>query len=96
MGLLPGKSHFLLIRENLFLFLGETIRITLTVENTVKKSNAKKHQGVHKCTLLSLCQQLDFKAKSRTDPNNYDEKSLTTAVHSCVSNDYQILIKKNF
>lgn len=74
---------------------GELIRITLSVENTVKKAKAKKHSSKdsmgepHQCALLSLCQQLDFKSKRRGKTEEgkpiFDERSLTTAVQSVVS-----------
>ncbi|KAI1700536.1 arrestin domain-containing protein 17 [Ditylenchus destructor] len=69
--------------SELGLLPGETVRVCLTVENTVKKAKAKKHTGMHQCALLSLCQQLDFRAANRQDPKQWDHKSLTTAVHSC-------------
>uniref|UniRef100_A0A915E7N5 Uncharacterized protein n=1 Tax=Ditylenchus dipsaci TaxID=166011 RepID=A0A915E7N5_9BILA len=61
---------------------GETVRISLTIENTVKR----RMQETFGCTSVHtpiLCQQLDFRAGNRLDHRLVDQKSLTTAVHSC-------------
>uniref|UniRef100_A0A9J2NZC1 Arrestin C-terminal-like domain-containing protein n=2 Tax=Ascaris TaxID=6251 RepID=A0A9J2NZC1_ASCLU len=62
---------------------GETVKITLTVENNVKKKHSKKHRDIaHECVLISLCQQLDFVSQNRYELHLYDRKSLTIAVES--------------
>ncbi|VDK44793.1 unnamed protein product [Anisakis simplex] len=62
---------------------GETVRITLTVENDVKKKKSKKHKDIsHECVLISLCQQLDFISQNRYELHLFDRKSLTIAVES--------------
>jgi hypothetical protein len=59
---------------------GETIRVQINLDNTLKKRRfAKKNQ---KCVLLSLCQQLDFRSQSTVNPTIFAQKSLTIAVHS--------------
>lgn len=81
---LKGFIRAKVIVAELGLLPGETVKITIIVENTVQtRSNVKKkHKGVHQCALLSLCQQIDFKAKCRSDPHLFDHRSLTTAVKS--------------
>ncbi|KAL3121805.1 hypothetical protein niasHT_002033 [Heterodera trifolii] len=67
--------------EELGLMTGETCEVTLTVENTAKRGRRKSHAGEgHKCGLISLCQQVDFKAKAKT--GEWQKRSLTTAVQS--------------
>ena len=63
---------------------GETVKVSIIIENTVKKKKSKKHQKAHECALLSLCQQIDFRSQNRYNPNIYDERCLTIAVHSVV------------
>jgi hypothetical protein len=59
---------------------GETVRVQMNFENTMKRRRfAKKSQ---KCVLLSLCQQLDFRAQSTVNSSTFAQKSLTIAVHS--------------
>ncbi|KAH7730620.1 Protein ARRD-26 [Aphelenchoides avenae] len=62
---------------------GETTKVTLVVENTVKKrSQAKKHLKAHSCGLVCLCQQLQFRGQNRYDRTSYEEKTLTIVVES--------------
>lgn len=61
---------------------GESVKISLIIENTTKRKKSKKHHKAHECALLSLCQQLDFRAQNRYNPQMYDEKFLTIAVES--------------
>ena len=61
---------------------GETVRIKLAFQNTLKKRRFKKR--TQKYALLSLCQQLDFCSQSTSDPCSYARKSVTIAVHSQV------------
>ena len=63
---------------------GETVKISVIIENTVKKKKSKKHQKAHECALLSLCQQIDFRSQNRYNCNIYDERCLTIAVQSVV------------
>uniref|UniRef100_A0A7E4UWR5 Arrestin_C domain-containing protein n=1 Tax=Panagrellus redivivus TaxID=6233 RepID=A0A7E4UWR5_PANRE len=80
-----------LIVSELGLLPGEHVKISLTIDNTVKKKKKnKKHNKAHECASLSLCQQLDFRAQSRYDPHVVDEKFLTIAVESegtCKANE---------
>uniref|UniRef100_A0A0N5A7Z3 Arrestin_C domain-containing protein n=1 Tax=Syphacia muris TaxID=451379 RepID=A0A0N5A7Z3_9BILA len=62
---------------------GETVQITLTIENGVKKRRFRRRRDVsHDCVLVSLCQQLDFISQNRYELHLYDKKSLTIAVES--------------
>ncbi|VDD96337.1 unnamed protein product [Enterobius vermicularis] len=62
---------------------GETVQITLTIENGVKKRKFKKRRDMaRECVLISLCQQLDFISQNRYELHLYDKKSLTIAVES--------------
>lgn len=79
---------------------GETVQITLTIENGVKKRKFKKRRDMaRECVLISLCQQLDFISQNRYELHLYDKKSLTIAVesHVCIykysssPNTYRIL-----
>uniref|UniRef100_A0A183BQ77 Arrestin_N domain-containing protein n=1 Tax=Globodera pallida TaxID=36090 RepID=A0A183BQ77_GLOPA len=64
---------------------GETYEVTLTVENTLKKGRRKNHLGEgHQCGLISLCQQIDFRAQAKNKPHTWERRSLTTAVQSNV------------
>lgn len=74
-----------MIISELGLLPGETVKISLIIDNTVKKKKSKKHQKAHECALLSLCQQISFRAQSRYNLNLYDEKCLTIAVQSQVN-----------
>uniref|UniRef100_A0A914ZBE6 Arrestin C-terminal-like domain-containing protein n=1 Tax=Panagrolaimus superbus TaxID=310955 RepID=A0A914ZBE6_9BILA len=79
-----------LIVGELGLMPGEIVKISLIIENTTKRRKSKKHSKAHECALLSLCQQLDFRAQNRYNPQMYDEKFLTIAVESegtCKAND---------
>lgn len=64
---------------------GEVVKISLIIENTTQKKKSKKHQKAHECALLSLCQQIDFRAENRYNAHIFDEKCLTIAVHSQVN-----------
>lgn len=75
-----------LIVGELGLMPGEIVKISLIIENTTKRRKSKKHSKAHECALLSLCQQLDFRAQNRYNPQMYDEKFLTIAVESEVLN----------
>lgn len=62
---------------------GETVKITLVVENGGKKKSSKRRRSVaQECALISLCQQLDFVSQNRYELHLYDRKSLTIAVES--------------
>lgn len=61
---------------------GETVRLTLTFENTLKRRRRKK---APKCALISLCQQLDFRADSMQADGALGQKSVTLALKSVVS-----------
>lgn len=64
---------------------GETVRLSLTFENTIKKRKRKKQP---KCALISLCQQLDFRAESTISSGFFGSKSVTMAVKSQVNINY--------
>uniref|UniRef100_A0A914GTJ2 Arrestin C-terminal-like domain-containing protein n=1 Tax=Globodera rostochiensis TaxID=31243 RepID=A0A914GTJ2_GLORO len=69
--------------SELGLMPGETYEVTLTVENTLKKGRRKNHLGEgHQCGLISLCQQIDFRARAKNKPHTWERRSLTTAVQS--------------
>ncbi|KAI6233690.1 Arrestin domain-containing protein 2 [Aphelenchoides fujianensis] len=59
---------------------GETVRIQINFENTMKKKRLKKKN--QKCALLSLCQQIDFRSQHTVNPGVFAQKSVTIAVHS--------------
>ncbi|CAD5227284.1 unnamed protein product [Bursaphelenchus xylophilus] len=58
---------------------GETVRLNVTFENTIKKRKRKK---TPKCALISLCQQLDFRAESTLERGRMGERSITIALKS--------------
>ncbi|PAV56596.1 hypothetical protein WR25_00275 [Diploscapter pachys] len=64
------------------LLAGEKTRITLIVENKSKKRRWRRKKERHECVLISLCQQLDFVATNRYDPDLMDRRSLTVAVEN--------------
>ncbi|EJW74508.1 hypothetical protein WUBG_14582, partial [Wuchereria bancrofti] len=60
----------------------ETAKITLVIEDSVKRKRRKSRKGRSDCVLLSLCQQLDFLSQNRYELHLFDRKSLTIAVES--------------
>jgi hypothetical protein len=70
---------------------GETVRVQINFENTLKKRRfAKKNQK--KCVLLSLCQQLDFRSQDTANPHKFAQKSVTIAVHSQVRGNLLLMV----
>ncbi|KAI6236037.1 Arrestin domain-containing protein 2 [Aphelenchoides besseyi] len=59
---------------------GETVRIQINFENTLKKRRLKKKN--QKCALISLCQQIDFRSLHTMNSGVIGQKSVTIAVHS--------------
>ena len=59
----------------------ETEKSDFLIFTKMKFSNLKER---HECVLISLCQQLDFVATNRYDPNLMDKRSLTVAVENHV------------
>ncbi|CAI4224491.1 unnamed protein product [Auanema sp. JU1783] len=77
-----GSISATMIVNEVGLLPGETTKITLTVENRTKRKRWQRKQEKHECVLISLCQQLDFVAANRYEPDLVDKKSVTMAVET--------------
>ncbi|TMS39203.1 hypothetical protein L596_005768 [Steinernema carpocapsae] len=76
----PALSVQMTVSE-MGLLPGETIPVTLLIENDLK-AKAKKHKDSHECVQLTLCQQLDFRSQNRYELHLFDRKALTIVVEA--------------